>query len=108
MLILFFKYLEKHTYKSQNTLDNFLLISFFKYLKKHTYESENTLDNFLLIAIFEIFEKAYLQISKYLFHIDNNFKRSNPHKNHYTNNFRKNHYRHKAKYIITDVYQKLI
>ena len=89
-------------------MDNFLLIPFFKYLKKHTYESENTLDNFLLIAIFEIFEKAYLQISKYLFHIDNNFKRSNPHKNHYTNNFRKNHYRHKAKYIITDVYQKLI
>ena len=40
-------------------------------------------------TIFQIFKKAYLQISKYLFHTDNDFEGNNLHKNHYTNNSHK-------------------
>ena len=82
LLIPFFKYLKKQTYKSEKclgqficsyTLSNiykslvlnleipgtmFLLILYFKYLKKHTYQSENFWDNLFAHTLFQIFKKA--------------------------------------------------
>ena len=142
MLISFFKYLKKHSYKILKSLAEFfayplfkyfkkaylqnleksstifLLIPFFKYLKKHTYKILKNLAPFFADTLFQIFKhlrqffkylkKACLQISKYLFHTDNNFKGNNLHKNHYTNNSHKNHHKHKAKYIIIVCIPKII
>ena len=47
---------------------------------------------FFAYPLFQILKKEYLQISKYPFHTNNNFKGNNLHKNHYTNNSHKNHY----------------
>ena len=42
----------------------FLIISFFNYLKKHTYKSENTWESIFARPLFEVFKKSYLRISK--------------------------------------------
>ena len=105
-----FQMLRKHTYESQNTWHSFLLIPFSNSKKKHTYESQDTWHSFFCSSPFQILKKAYLRILKYLaqfffcsspfsnikkaylriskhpFHTNNNnFKRSNLHKDNYTN-----------------------
>ena len=109
MLISFFKYLKKHSYKILKSLAEFfayplfkyfkkaylqnleksstifLLIPFFKYLKKHTYKSQNSF--FILIIIFKetIYIKTILQTISI-----------------------KNDHKHKGKYIIIACIPKII
>ena len=118
-----FQISKKYTYKSYHI---FFLIPFFKYLKstltnpsavfcllsfsniKQVYlQILKNLAQFFAYSLFQIFKKAYLQIWKYSFHTDNNFKGNNPHKNNHTNNFHKTHYKHKAEYIITACIPKI-
>ena len=44
----------------------FVLIPFFKYYKKNTYKSQNTWHSFFAHPLFQILKQEYLRISKYL------------------------------------------
>ena len=64
----------------------------FSNIKKAYLQILKNLVQFFAYPLFQILKKEYLQISKYPFHTNNNFKGNNLHKKHHTNNSHKNHY----------------
>ena len=55
-----FKYLKKHTGKSENTGDSLFAHTIFQIFKKHSYESENTWHNVFAHTLFKDLKKTIL------------------------------------------------
>ena len=73
-------------------LAQFFCSSLFQILRNSILTNPKKLNAVFCLFLFQILKKAYIQISKYPFHTNNNFKGNKLHKNHYTNNSHKNHY----------------
>ena len=96
-----FQTLKKHTCKSENFWDSYLLIAFSN-IKKAYLWIWNFLRQFFCSSLFQISKKHTCESQNTPFHTNNNFKRNNLHKNHhiiticmknhYTNNLYKNYY----------------
>ena len=96
MLISFFKYQKSILTNFKKPGPIFCLLPFSN-VKKSIFTNLKNPGPIFCLPPFSNIKKVYLQISKYPFHANNNFKGNNLHKNHYTNNSHKNHYEHKAK-----------
>ena len=55
---------EVHLQILKKTWTSFLLITFFKYSTKYTYKSSENLAQFLAAQLFQILKKVYLQVLK--------------------------------------------